>query len=194
MDDGIGMAKAIRAGGLGGLTAKQRKAVREVKVRCEEEGECWLWQKSVNSSGYPQIRVEGSVKMVRTYLITEVLGVEIPAGWWATTDCRNKRCCSPYCLVAMPRGAVMDRSYAAGARPNSMGYSDRLSRIKAQGITKMGFEGARFVREEGAGLSGEKAGEVLGVSKSSVCRARRGQTWRQVHPQASVFAWAAAIA
>lgn len=194
MDDGVGLAQAIRPGGLRGLTGKQKNAVSEVKIRCEEEGRCWLWLKSVNSSGYPQLRVDGSVKMVRSYLMTEVLGVEIPAGWWATTECRNKRCCSPYCLVAMPRGAVMDRSYAAGARPPSMGYSDRLSRIVAQGATKLGFEGARFVKEEGVNLSGEAAGKILGVSKSAVCRARRGDTWRSVHPQASVFAWAAAIA
>lgn len=194
MDESKGLGQAIRAGSLARLNGVQRKAMDEVRQRCEEEGDCWLWQKSVNSSGYPQFRVGGTLKMVRTYLMTEVLGLEIPAGWWATTECRNKKCCSPACLVALPRGTVMERSYEAGARPTAVGYADRLSQIVAQGITKLGFEGAKFVREDGAGLSGTAAGQIFGVSKSAVCRARRGETWRTVHPNASVFAWAASSA
>lgn len=191
MDEGKGLGQAIRAGSLARLNGAQRKALDEVHSRCEEEGECWLWQRSVNSSGYPQFRVGGTLKMVRTYLMTEVLGLQIPAGWWATTKCRNKRCCSPACLVALPRGTVMERSYEAGARPTAVGYADRLSAIVAQGITKLGFEGAKFVREDVMSLSASAAGELLGVSKSTVCRARRGESWRTVHPSASVFAWAA---
>lgn len=194
MDEGKGLGQAIRAGSIARVQGARREALSEVRARCEEEGDCWIWQKSVNSSGYPQLRVDGSLKMVRTYVMSELMGVEIPTGWWATTECRNKRCCSPLCLVALPRGAVMDRSYAAGARPNTLGYTDRLSRIVAQGMTKLGFEGARFVREDGADLSGSEAGQKLGVSKSTVCRARRGQTWRAVHPNASVFAWAGSAA
>ena len=85
----------------------------------------------------------------------------------------------------------MERSYEAGARPTTVGYSDRLGAIVAQGITKLGFEGAKCVREDVASLSGSAAGELLGVSKSTVCRARRGETWRTLHPGASVFTWAA---
>jgi hypothetical protein len=72
MDENKGLEQAIEAGSMARLTGAQRTALNDVRSRCEEEGECWLWQKSVNSSGYPQFRVGGALKMVRSYLMTEV--------------------------------------------------------------------------------------------------------------------------
>ncbi|TXG99930.1 MAG: hypothetical protein E6R08_00420 [Nevskiaceae bacterium] len=181
----------IRLPDLANISNDAKAALRSIKDRCDEEGPCWLWKRSVNSSGYPQIRMDGNLKMVRQYVLCDLLGVELPPGWWASTDCRNKRCCSPACLMGMRRGAVMERSYAAGARLATHGYSDRLSMMVLQGMTKLGFEGARFVRGAGVELSDREAGRVLNVSRETVARARRGESWRQLHPQASVFAWAA---
>lgn len=125
----INLAQVLRLGGHGMPGSAVKAALQKIRASCSVQGDCWIWEPSVNSSGYPQARIDGSLKMVRHHVLCELLQVELLPGWWVSSRCRSKRCCSPACLVGMLRSTVMERSYAAGVRAGPAQNHDRLSPI-----------------------------------------------------------------
>jgi hypothetical protein len=73
--------------------------LQEIKARCDERGNCWLWQGAVNSKGYPQAKKDGGTFLVRRHVFYNLLA-NIPSPGRATlkTLCGNSLCLSPNCI------------------------------------------------------------------------------------------------
>jgi hypothetical protein len=154
---------------------------------CTEEGDCLLWNLSLNSTGKPQARLEGkSGSLVQRYVYQTLMGKQLQPGRRITTRCQNPICVAPGCLFASTFSAILKRSYATGKRSTSDEYAARLGRHISAGKTKLTAEIAQQIRES------EETGIALarkhGVNPDTIYRIRQGLSWRSPLVS-SVFAW-----
>lgn len=61
---------------------------------------CWEWMGACNAQDYPMLRVGGEHYAHRVFYL--YLVGEIPDGYEVDHTCRNRRCCSPFHLEAVP--------------------------------------------------------------------------------------------
>lgn len=159
-----------------------------VRNRCTEEGECWLWDQSLNSCGYPQACIDGKNTRVQRYIFAVLLGRRLQSRWVVTAKCRNKRCCAPDCLEAITRGELLKRAYASGARNTDTEYQRRQQQAIKQGwARKLDADKAREIRarvDEGINVLAAE----YGVHRKTIVGVRSGRYWRETLRGASVFA------
>lgn len=72
----------------------------DIKARCDEVGECWIWNGYVDSYGAPLAYV-GNRKMRAVRRIVRELtdGSPIPDGHVVVAKCGERRCVSPRCSM-----------------------------------------------------------------------------------------------
>lgn len=77
------------------LTNKQHIAL--IKSRCDEVGECWIWNGALDGHGRPQKRHEGKTVYVRRLVRELADGKPVPADKVVPASCGCKKCVSPKC-------------------------------------------------------------------------------------------------
>jgi hypothetical protein len=156
---------------------------------CTECGDCLLWANGVNSTGYPQARIDGDPEtMVRRYVFTRLLGREIPPRCVVATRCDNRLCIAPGHLIAMKRGKVQERSYAKGKRMHSAEYMERLRCFERRGLTVLNWDLVRYIRSLPVERTHAEIARELNVSQNTVAKVRRGLSWRESYGPTSIFA------
>jgi hypothetical protein len=81
--------------------------LRRIVSRVSQVDGCWICSYAKDSSGYPQISVDGRMKLVHRITYEAVNGL-IPAGLQIDHLCRKRDCCNPAHLEAVtPRENVM---------------------------------------------------------------------------------------
>lgn len=65
----------------------------------KDENDCWIWQKSVNSSGYGQFFENKKYCLTHKYAYEFYNKNSIPKGIVVRHKCHNKRCCNPDHLI-----------------------------------------------------------------------------------------------
>jgi DNA-binding Xre family transcriptional regulator len=157
---------------------------------CTEEGDCLLWNLSLNSAGKPQARLDGQVWMVQRYVYSHLMGKQIQKGRVITTRCLNPICCAPGCLVQMTYGDLIRRSYKDGSRSTQAEYAARLDRMIKSGKTKLDAQKAAQIRA--SDKTCQALAEEYGVHNKTISCIKRGKYWRQAPAACSVFEWARA--
>ncbi|MGC0251549.1 HNH endonuclease signature motif containing protein [Pseudactinotalea sp. Z1748] len=91
---------------LGTLTERFWSKISE----CPRTG-CWNWTAAHNSTGYGQWAVDGTSKSVHRLTYQALVG-PIPAEFHVDHLCRNKSCCNPQHLEAVPQEVNAARAAA----------------------------------------------------------------------------------
>ena len=153
---------------------------------CLEEGECLIWNQGTNSVGYPIARLEGSSKLVRRYVYTNLMKKHLPRGYKVTSVCGNIKCVSTVCLRGRPMSAIVRQAYEDGKRNT---YQEKMKRrescIRTFGA-KLNMDKAREIR----GLEGshQEIADRYGVSRSTVKNIKLGVAWAEPS-NTSIFNW-----
>lgn len=168
-------------------------SLKTVRDRCEEVGECWIWQQH-QGKGYPKATIGGKTGLlVRRWVWEHVNGDFPPGKWHVISTCQDRLCCNPAHLKLTKPRNTCKRYWASGHR-NMLSHA-RAARasIIAAGRTKLDFDKARAIREDK-----RPAAEVAveyGVSKDMIYRIRQRKAWADVPiSMSSVFALAASCA
>jgi hypothetical protein len=94
------------------------KVNRNGPVVWEGHGQCWLWDASIGDGGYGNgLRVDG--KHLRSHVYSYLLhygASSIPDGWEIDHLCRNRECCRPDHLEAVPSLENQRRGLAGDLR------------------------------------------------------------------------------
>jgi hypothetical protein len=157
-----------------------------VRHRCEEIGECWIWQQSVQSKGYPQASINGKPgQAVRTHVYVDLMKKRKPgAGECIVAKCGNRLCVSPACLVMRTRGDVLRLQYQKGHR--RPGPQSPLGCA----LPKLTRDQVEEIRALPPGSETKTAtAKRFGVDRRTVEKILDGRSWKAAAAPASVFNW-----
>lgn len=88
----------------------------DIKARCEEIGECWIWQKTLLRGKVPVMKIAGKTVYPRRAVWQLHNGKEIPSSMVVThrKSCGDPLCCNPDHLTLISRKALVQRTGAEG--------------------------------------------------------------------------------
>jgi hypothetical protein len=154
--------------------------LKRIYDRCEDEGECRVWQQGVLSTGYPQMSVGGKGGRLVTHLVLTLSGRPRPtAAHVATQRCLNRRCVSEHCLRWRLPSQVLNDCYRRGVRGGPAEYAGRLSRAGSAGFSKLTIDQVARIRAAlAAGRTGVSLAREYGVIPKTIGAIKLGHAWR----------------
>lgn len=156
-----------------------------------EEGDCMLWNHSLNSDGYPQARIDGDTVNVRQWVFAQT-GKTKKAGWCLSTRCGNKDCVNPEHLMQITRSSANVAAYKTGRRNVATERATRratAAKIGGVWAPKLTIEQAREIRALlSSGITQTELAKRYGVSRSTIGGIWSGKRWKE--ETFSVFTWA----
>lgn len=148
----------------------------EIKARCEEVGECWLWQGATSDNGYPIMKRGGGPCLLVRRVVADIKGTPPAARQPVVVTCGEKCCCNP----AHVRFSTVKKVAEAAAKAGAYSSIDRCAKVaKARRIApgaKLDEGKARDIRLS-AKTSAALATEY-GVSLSLIKSIRAGRAWK----------------
>ncbi|MDE2100285.1 MAG: hypothetical protein KGL39_23745 [Patescibacteria group bacterium] len=154
----------------------------DIKDKCIEEGDCWIWQGYVSEQGYPYSNKRGLVSQQIRRVVVHLSGRDIK-GHNIEATCDNKKCCNPAHLKLSSHSKI-----AKKAAPSYINHPVRIEKLRQSKmhLAKLTMEKAREIR------ASDEPGPVLaaryGVDKSLISSVKRNRAWREV--SASSNPWA----
>lgn len=140
--------------------------------RCIEEGDCLIWQDSVNSCGQPMVSVGGKSVAARG-LVFEAAGKPLRKGHKITTSCDCRRCLKPEHVVQMTAAAIVKRA----CKKRGIAHRMRLA-AAARPKSKLNGQTDDVLRRIHEGESQSAIALDLGVSKGAIWRLATGRSFR----------------
>lgn len=153
----------------------------DIKARCEEVGDCWIWQGGCDGHGRPVLSQNRRSVYARRYVRELVDGAPVPAGKVAASRCGDRKCISPHCSVV---ATTREKARMASARGAYLNPSrDAKVVLKRRAASRFSEEVIERVRQAD-GPAYRIAAEV-DMSVSHVKAIRRGDARK---PLSSPFA------
>lgn len=154
------------------MTANTLEAIKD---RCEECGDCWIWQGACTQQGYPIFRpfAKSPCTLVRRAAF-ELAGGKLKERVPLVTKCGEKKCVNPSCIVESTTKKVA----RAAAKRGAFSTRQRAAKIAATKRTKgkLDMDKAREI------MNSKESGPVLaaryGVDRSLITRIKRGDAWK----------------
>lgn len=99
------------------VTEQERaRLLARIMARCEEDGDCLLWQGSCNKwSDQPTISFRSTCRYVRALMFEAHHGKAVPSGMVLAPRCRRPRCVSPCCVRPIDPRALRRMDVRRGA-------------------------------------------------------------------------------
>jgi hypothetical protein len=159
--------------------------------RTEEDGDCLLWTRAMNSGGVPVATIELKLVNVRRWLLVQQ-GKRLRPGDKVVPTCRNPRCLSH--LKVMSPSEVNEWIVAGGGRRTAAALaSSRRNRELSTVVGSMDM--ARRIRALRAeGLTYKAIGIETGVPWRRCYDICMGKSWVEHAPASSIFTLAASMA
>lgn len=148
--------------------------LEEIHARCEEVGDCWIWQDAVSATGYPIMRRRPGPCLLVRRVAVELDGRPAAPRQPVAASCGDKRCCNPEHLAPTTLSAVGAAAAAKGA------YSSPTRGAK---IAKAKRATGKLTEAIAAEIrASDETGPVLaaryGVDKSLINSIRSGKAWK----------------
>ena len=168
------------------------KADRMARIRChcDEIGDCLIWNRGLNSQGYPQARLDGKPQLVGRYVYEAIMGKAILRGRVVTTRCGNKLCVSDACLYQLTYSDRQRRDYKTGRRSHVETYRSHVRTLENAGRTKLSFAIAQHIRENRSSEPRKALALEYGVTLRTMDKVFNGKSWRIPKAANDVFQWA----
>lgn len=159
-----------------------------LRYYCTCDGDCLIWNQTINSSGYPTATLEGKPgQSVRTYVYRNLLGKKLNHPMVVASRCGDKRCVNPDHLVRRTRSDIQREVYASGRRNAATEY---LARFNGYGRHVLDWAKVHDIRSRPTHQTHSSIAAELGVSRRCIQDVRMGRTWRQAADRSSVFSMA----
>jgi hypothetical protein len=154
-----------------------------ITERCEEEGECLIWQAG-KSHGTPALRHDGRIMQVRRYIFEVLQGKTVPKGMLISFTCDNIDCVHPEHIRMFTRKQLQARTTKRTQYGANPARSLRLAKA-AQARSSITWDQVREIRA----MDGTARGiaRELGLAFSSVNCIRNHRTWKENSPFAGLL-------
>lgn len=141
--------------------------LRQIKARCIEEGDCWLWKGGKNSRGQPKVGRRSGRR-----LVWELVKGPVPPEARMGVSCGCPSCLNPKHLTVRTRAEVTAEVLA---RPSVKRKRSASGARAMKARAKLDFEKARYIRE--SDKTQTQLARELGVSQPLISRVRLYQGW-----------------
>ncbi len=90
--------------------------LNEIKARCEEVGECWIWQGGFLRGRFPIVKIANKSVYPKREAWKAANGKDIPAGNCVVNKktCNDPHCCNPDHLTTATKRQVLQRTVSDG--------------------------------------------------------------------------------
>lgn len=156
--------------------------LNDVKARCDEVGDCWIWRGSVQAGDVPAMRLPVAVDPQKRLVAVRRWVAEnqgrVTQGLFATNSCQDKKCVCPDHIQLLSRKQLQKR--AGKTMTKNQNPASKMARVRARiraGNIKIGPENAIAIRE--SDKPAEQWAQELGCSVSAIFRAKRGEVWKE---------------
>ena len=149
--------------------------IDQIRARCAEVGDCWIWQGATSNTGYLIIKVKGCNCQFVRRVVFRLGGLHLQPRQPVITTCEDKLCVNPEHLRS---STVADVAKAAAQRGafSGLARAAKIAASKRSTAAKLDMEKAREIRVS------EESGPVLaaryGVNKSVINNIKRGVSWK----------------
>jgi hypothetical protein len=144
-----------------------------IHALCVEYGDCWEWQRSLNSQKMPQTRHGGKIVSVRK-LAYQLAGHKVKGKNVVFPTCNNRKCVNP-AHIQQTSVAIFMREQNK-LRVKSLTTKQKLSTI-ARKHSKLTPELVEQIR------SGDKSqrqwARETGITQKTIWQAANGMTWKE---------------
>ena len=158
-----------------GVPTRRTLTLQNLKSRCTEEGDCWLWDGYTTNNWVPATYIAGERLTVRR-AVWQMLGKPaIPAGYVISTTCGNSLCVNPAHLRQTTSGQLLRER-----NRNGKGEALRIARMTATrrraADIKLSREKVEHIRSSSA--TGKELAAQFGVHHSTISKIRTHKSWR----------------
>ena len=147
----------------------------QIKARCIEEGECWIWQGAMSQRLYPMVSYNGKTTPVRR-VVCMLDGRPPKKGQPIECACENRQCVRPSHMKATTMVKLGKKTAKAGYLSTKAKCAKVSAAHRSSGRAKLSVEKAQEIRESTE--TGAKLAIKYGVDESIVNRVRRGLLWK----------------
>lgn len=150
--------------------------LEDIKARCEEVGDCWIWQGAVSASGYPIMKAAGvrSGCLLVRRVVVELDGRPAAPRQPVIASCADRLCCNPACLKPSNAKAVGKAAAKAGAWKN-IARRAKIAKTQRERVGKLTLEIVAEVKFSAE--SSRKIAKRLGINRRRVNAIRNGTAW-----------------
>jgi hypothetical protein len=173
---------------LGGI-----RTIEDLRIRCrlDDETGCWHWGMAM-VQGNPKVHfvLDGRRLSTRGRKAALLLaGKEIKPGHvvFATRSCKSDDCVNPAHARSADRANHGSYLKATGKAISPAKTAAARKTVLAK-LAKITMEDARAIRNSRDPQA--KLAEKYGIAQSAIWSIKNNRAWRELAPQASVFAWA----
>lgn len=145
----------------------------DIKVRCEEVGECWEWQGAYSPSGTPVMYARAERTTVRRVVWRIVKGAPLDPELMAGVKCDNPRCVRPEHIKPKTKAQVLSGMASNG---NQALRAAKIAAAQRKRSTKLDEAKVAHIRTSDA--TNVALAAELGVHHSLISAIRKGRAWR----------------
>lgn len=159
-----------------------RHTLATIEERSIKHGYCLLWQGATTGGDRhetPAIKDQGKTVSLRTYIFTELLGNEVPAGEVVSYTCRHHMCVATKHIKAMSRTELTKRAAKLTGYSKNAGW---LAKCTAAGRKKCDIDPDLIEQVRNAEGSNRKIASEMNLSRHFVDGIRSGRTWAKATP------------
>ena len=151
--------------------------LEDIKARCVEEGECWIWLGTVSDSGYPIMKRDGGPCLLVRRVAIALDGRAPKPRQPVACTCDDKRCVAPAHLKLSTWTKVGKSAAAKGAFSGKARCAKVAAGRRAKNDVKLTPEIALVIRESQE--SGPVLAQRYGVNRSLINAIKRGEAWKE---------------
>lgn len=162
-----------------GVTHRKKSApvtLDTIYGRCDEVGDCWIWRGACSHKA-PAINIGGMSTSVRRFIAGTLQGKSIK-GRYVTVCCGEPLCVAPDHLRVVTRSQLNTMAARRTGYGQNLARAAKLAQARRR-RARLSPELVQMIRE--SDLSDAQLAKQLGVAKSTINDARRGDTWRDYH-------------
>lgn len=148
----------------------------DIKARCEEVGQCWIWLGGCDGHGRPVIGIGRKSAYTRRVVRGLADGTPVPPGKVAAATCGDRKCVSPHCSVVATTREKARMASARGAYANPL--RDAKVRMRRRASSRFSEEVVERVRQSTDPL--QAIADQVGMSLSHVKAIRSGRARKPI--------------
>ncbi len=137
---------------------------------------CWLWKRSINSTGYGQVAltVDNIGRILKAHKVAWEMkhDATIAPGVRATHTCGERLCCNPAHILLIAPAPADD--------PQRIEPTTSQARGERHGMSKLTDKQVALIKYRLSALSTREIADMLGIGYHAVWDIRQGNTWSHI--------------